>query len=341
MKKIIFLFTLMLSVYGSNQGYAASGVVADCALPGPSNLKVTTQNATSFSLSWTAVPGAVLYQVEILEDATGNPVTSFVTDLTYATVTGLQAGTAYRVQVSATSCIDNPIFGEPTVIVVSTSIIIVDIIIQYDCPPPTTKVPWQPGGMVQFILPVDGSAANRVKVASNQTGAPGSYDFYITANGPDLRISPVDSSNWRGRIQNTVFSVQNISNSSNIFNVSILSAAATEMTVTVEALQSNLSVFASRCGLRPPGRNAAETTIQTPETSLFPNPFSDHLTIRQPLVPNRKAAELTVFNALGSVVFSTVLQADETRIPTVDWPAGLYFIHLQNGEENTVYKAVK
>jgi hypothetical protein len=340
MKKIILLFTLTLAVCWGNQAYSASSIVSDCALPGPAVIKSLMQNTTSFSLDWTAVPGAVLYQIEVFEDATGNPVTTFLSDTTYALVTGLQPGTAYRVLISATSCADDPEFGDPEEIVVSTSIIIVDILIQYDCPPSSTKMPWQ-GGKVQFVLPVDGSVSNRVKVFSTQTSPTSSYEFYLTAFGINLYISPVDSSNWRGRVQNPLFLVQNVSNGSDIFNVSILSATATEMTVTIQALQSNLNVLASRCGLRPPGRDAAETTVQSPETAPYPNPFSDHLTILQPLVPNRKAADLTVFNALGKAVYRTRLQADETRISTADWPDGVYYVQVKNGVEITTYKAVK
>lgn len=336
MKKIILLFTLTLAVCWGNQAYSASSIVSGCALPGPAVLKSLMQNATSFSLDWTAVPGAVLYQVEIFEDATGNPVTSFVTDTTYALVTGLQPGTAYRALVSATSCVDDPVFGEPEGIVVSTSIIIVDIIIQYDCPNPSNRESWI-NGQVQFPIPVDGSASRRIKVVSTQVNQPGMYDFYITADGQDLRISPVDSSAWRGNNLNSEYVV-----GVNKFKVLMLSATANEMIVIVQALQSNLGIYSSQCNARGRReRDAAETTPQTSETAPYPNPFSDHLTILQPLVPNRKAADLTVFNALGSVVYRTVLQTDETRIPTADWPDGVYYVQVKNGAEITTYKAVK
>jgi hypothetical protein len=59
----------------------------DCDLPAPNNLTVTGTSSNSVSISWSPVPGAADYFVEVYELPLGNLLTSFPTTNTTATAT--------------------------------------------------------------------------------------------------------------------------------------------------------------------------------------------------------------------------------------------------------------
>lgn len=86
-------------------------------------------------------------------------------------------------------------------------------------------------------------------------------------------------------------------------------------------------------------------TLHTP--TIFPNPFNDQLTIRSE--GNVPYHSIKIFNSIGELVYCDIprphggiptLYGDYT-IGTGDWPAGIYFVHIDAGKSSCMKKMVK
>lgn len=71
-------------------------------------------------------------------------------------------------------------------------------------------------------------------------------------------------------------------------------------------------------GLRSSSRTAVSAIV-------FPNPFSEVLTIRRELAHGQEPADFVLLNVLGQVVAKTSISASETVLHLPDLPAGMYF----------------
>jgi hypothetical protein len=81
---------------------------------------------------------------------------------------------------------------------------------------------------------------------------------------------------------------------------------------------------------------------------LYPNPFTDFIFLKTDDLSLANALfTIGIYNQWGSQVYKlkTVGHTSEIRIPSADWPAGLYVIRIEpeSGSifENAVIKAVK
>src|SRR5690606_37882581 len=70
---------------------------------------------------------------------------------------------------------------------------------------------------------------------------------------------------------------------------------------------------------------------------IYPNPFSDQITIESVGVDSN--TKLEVINIKGQVVYeTTTLLNGKTVLNTADWSKGIYFIRLTNGQGVGTYK---
>ncbi|MBL7774383.1 MAG: fibronectin type III domain-containing protein, partial [Saprospiraceae bacterium] len=106
-----------------------------CPLPPPDKIWVTEVTPTTITVQWSPVPNAQMYAVDIFDEASGDPVANATTPETEITIGGLIPGRWYRIALRASACEKGP-FGPPRGLVRQTSIIIVDVIIQRECPLP-------------------------------------------------------------------------------------------------------------------------------------------------------------------------------------------------------------
>lgn len=86
---------------------------------------------------------------------------------------------------------------------------------------------------------------------------------------------------------------------------------------------------------QPGGVGISERDMLTAETTLYPNPITDALTIRTRTLP---MGNIELFNVLGQRVLHHDVQAAErfsVSLTNLDLPAGNYFVRIQAGGTHT------
>ncbi|MFL5753747.1 MAG: PKD domain-containing protein [Bacteroidia bacterium] len=78
--------------------------------------------------------------------------------------------------------------------------------------------------------------------------------------------------------------------------------------------------------------------VETPDITLYPNPTSGILFIKSEL---NNATHASVKNNLGEIILQTLLQNKESVIDINGLPSGIYFLHLNDGKNQTVKKFIK
>ena len=71
--------------------------------------------------------------------------------------------------------------------------------------------------------------------------------------------------------------------------------------------------------------------------TIYPNPTSDFLNI---ISPDNKLFALTIYNAIGEIIY-TVQAASNYRLSTINFPNGLYFIHMRTEDKFFTKKIIK
>lgn len=72
---------------------------------------------------------------------------------------------------------------------------------------------------------------------------------------------------------------------------------------------------------------------------VYPNPFGSDLTID--FGNNNVSATLKVVNALGQVIKTEKINNTTLQLPCADLPKGVYWIHIENGNNKWVKKVIK
>ncbi len=71
--------------------------------------------------------------------------------------------------------------------------------------------------------------------------------------------------------------------------------------------------------------------------NIYPNPASNFIDVET----NLKEYSISVFDAMGKLIFKENMTQNKTRIDVSDFPTGIYFIQLQNGENLIGQKFIK
>ena len=71
--------------------------------------------------------------------------------------------------------------------------------------------------------------------------------------------------------------------------------------------------------------------------TIYPNPTSDFLNI---ISPDNKLFALTIYNAIGEIIY-TVQAASNYKLSTINFPNGLYFIHMRKEDKFFTKKIIK
>ncbi len=71
--------------------------------------------------------------------------------------------------------------------------------------------------------------------------------------------------------------------------------------------------------------------------TIYPNPTSDFLNI---ISPDNKLFELTIYNAIGEIIYK-VQAASNYRLSTINFPNGIYFIHMRKEDKFFTKKVIK
>ncbi|HWY11972.1 MAG TPA: T9SS type A sorting domain-containing protein [Bacteroidia bacterium] len=73
------------------------------------------------------------------------------------------------------------------------------------------------------------------------------------------------------------------------------------------------------------------------EINVFPNPFSNKITV----VSNGAKQAIQIFNALGSLIYSSIIENEKTEIDLTEQANGIYFVHLTNSQSSIIKKIIK
>lgn len=98
---LLVLILLAAAKPSELQPAAASAPALTCTLPAPSSLSAVRTGSTTASVEWSAVTGAVSYSLKVYDQNTNALVSSTVVSGTGATVSGLESGRTYRVEMAS------------------------------------------------------------------------------------------------------------------------------------------------------------------------------------------------------------------------------------------------
>ncbi|MBA4240841.1 MAG: hypothetical protein C0448_08940 [Sphingobacteriaceae bacterium] len=168
---------------------------------------------------------------------------------------------------------------------------------------------------------------------NNQPTLTGSYDAFLTVfSGSNLQ--PIWSSFYGGSADEDVLDVSRFSSNKIIL---VGSTNSTNYPLSVNPYQNTLNNSNDGCISRINIQNATSTGI--PETGInnnltvFPNPFSDFIYIRDSSVEF-----IEVTTVLGQIIYSS---NRTQQINTENFEKGVYFITTKNKMRSTTYKVIK
>ena len=79
------------------------------------------------------------------------------------------------------------------------------------------------------------------------------------------------------------------------------------------------------------GINEIQATVN--KISVFPNPANNIITVRSDVFTKQP---IHIYNALGALVYNTILDGQETKVDMTTLPAGVYFVHMGNAVEKVI-----
>ena len=80
--------------------------------------------------------------------------------------------------------------------------------------------------------------------------------------------------------------------------------------------------------------------IQDNEIQVYPNPFSNQITINN---PDKKNQNARIYDAAGTLIHEEAIHGETIQINTQSYPPGIYFIQVikESNQHSTVYKTIK
>lgn len=319
-----------------------------CTLPPPATLTITQVSSNSLTAAWSAVPGAVAYQVTTWETDSGALIDLSVTSNLSTTINGLNADTEYTIEVRASACPNGP-WGEPIVVTKKTSIIIVDIVFQLDCDPgsasPETYGPTHNPYMLISMPPSE----ECVLIAGNLTVQGGSEEFGILIH-PDQAQNKVTAGLVPGSSPDIFLNTSNMllgeytDGASNVPNLEFVEIVTTftsanpanpaptvDLNVHWKQDVDAFSVFCSSCSFGKPDSRGARKSGQA-ELQLTPNPVSDRLNI----AGMDQASTIQIVDLQGQLKYQIPVSGTQMKLDISSLPTGYYFLRtLVNNEPMT------
>lgn len=93
-------------------------------------------------------------------------------------------------------------------------------------------------------------------------------------------------------------------------------------------------------GSAPTGINNADKSSQEMLFSVYPNPCIDFVELRSGM-RTEAISGIKVYNAVGQLMKIEVLNSNSMRLNVSDFPAGIYYVNITSGEEQSSLKFVK
>ncbi len=177
---LLLLFFPKISIANPNPCDAPSS----CPLPPPQQISIVGVTSSSISLTWTASPGAVMYKVSVYDQTDQVSLPDTYTASAAIEIEELDTDThEYVIGVSASSCMGGGFGGEKIVNYRPGIIIIVDVIIQMNCPGPGQGMAPN-SNPFQIDLPFNFGneqeiETKRIRIASNNNISSGYVDFLV------------------------------------------------------------------------------------------------------------------------------------------------------------------
>jgi hypothetical protein len=82
------------------------------------------------------------------------------------------------------------------------------------------------------------------------------------------------------------------------------------------------------------------STLEKDEMSItaFPNPVENGVLRIQNAIGER--GEVSIYNSVGQLIYSVVIENKEVEISTLNWKSGIYFLKMSNGNQSTTQKII-
>lgn len=322
---------ILLTILSIGLSLSASTV---CEAPAPASGQIIDQASDFASVSWSAVPNALSYQVETTETSTGTLVASEVVYNTTYSRGNLNPGEEYSFNIRASYCQHGP-FGEGLAIHFQTEVIVVDVILQMECAEGTTDTgSYSVGDIMTIDLSEGGCYQLSVKTLTSNPQI--EIDLAITrmnnGNGPVLIGNFASNPNEFNMYGNgPVAGVMNFDegnlplfnmNSINILGNTYLRAGwLQDVEVTLTRCPScELTLGGGMHPLEMEGDIEPETPISV---KLAPNPVQDVLQLDLDV-----AGQVEIWDMTGRRWASLGKENPQVHynLDVRNWPAGTYIV---------------
>ena len=325
---------------------------ANCPLPPPATAGIVNATAGSIEVSWSAVAGAVKYRVTVYDQTTLTSLPSVYTSGTSVEIEGLDADTHnYLIGISAASCNTTDGFGsELSLVFVADIIIILDKILQFNCPLPDNGNYFShPGSNQTITLPAnapngDAIESLHIKAADingayveflvwadcyqhvryhligmngfAQTAMPYVVKYnYLSNNNPYLEVAKYIGSPSKIILKFKTVCLVNKSSCILLKNEDTCGAPTGTQQVSRSASQENNGLYVEN---QPVTMRAH---YEAPALKAVPNPFGDVLGIQYE-VRVQEPVSIELLNAAGIRV--------RTIVPRQELASGVYFANLED-----------
>ena len=166
--------------------------------------------------------------------------------------------------------------------------------------------------------------------SSPNAAPPGSYSAiafmndscgYIAGTAGSLYKTSDFGHSWTAEISNTTLPITNLYAFGN----------------TVYFKDSTLSLYKNK----PLVDAVAVLALEKPSLSLFPNPFSETITLDCPFMNTTMHAEAFIYNSQGALVYALLLREKETILDLHYLAKGLYYVRIFAGEQAYCTKLIR
>lgn len=313
------LFSLLML---SMAAFASS----DCAAPKPESGSVEGGYDNVVQLHWEEVPEAVSYLIEVENDEGEmlNSAVSFMNAYEENIEVQLDELDNYKFKVRASYCENGP-YGEALRIDLKGSIIIIDDIIQKECPEDSSAVDFVTNGKVDYYqltgdecLNLDVETLNfnpNVNIALGFTKSPNDQLIVVDYKG--------NTPNFY--LQNYANTVKGFYNGNMLFKISFLQGLNNTVYFKIEWSEylKVSSAYCTACNL-----NAIDALVASnAQSSLTPHSMKLSPSSAELEVQCSEDSWIQVFDMNGRLWYEGNAAEQFVNISTASWPAALYVVH--------------